>query len=242
MRAGVLIAWRPGCPHRARALEHLQARYNHEHPDLTVTLGEPPAGPWVKATSIAAAIEQTDAEVVVVADADVWTDALATSITAVRAGAPWAIPHRGVHRLTADSSDQFIAGAPLDVLDLDERAYLGVEGGGIVVLPRKTYEACPMDPRFHGWGGEDESWGLALRALHGPAVRGRGQLVHLWHPPQPRMTRRSGSPESRSLRKRYARAARDPAAMTVLIEEARAHVPGDAHEPPLRAAAPDPIR
>lgn len=240
MLATLVLPWRGGCPHRARALEHLAER--HASAGRQVVLGELPDGPWVKAAAVAAALQRTDAKVLVICDADVWTDGLDAAIAAVRAGAAWAVPHRGVHRLTGRSTDHYIAGAQLQGLELDERAYLGVAGGGIVVIARDVYDSSPLDPRFEGWGGEDESWGLALTALHGAPWRGRGALAHLWHPPQPRMTRASGSAGSRELRKRYARAAGNTAAMNVLIEEARAHVPVRAAEPPVRDPAPHLVR
>ncbi len=62
---------------------------------------------------------------------------------------------------------------------------------------------------------------MALRTLHGPPVRVRAPLVHLWHPPQQRAIRARGCMESWQLRKRYARALADPTVMRALIEEAR---------------------
>lgn len=178
-------------------------------------------GAWCKALAVADALAQTHAEVVVVADADVWCDGLAEAVENVQAGAPWAVPHRGVHRLTEGATSQVLTGAPWEGMATCERPYLGVLGGGIVAIRRDVLEDCPLDPRFHGWGSEDESWGMALTALHGPASRGKRPLVHLWHPPQPRVERSFGCEASRALRKRYARAIRKPEALRQLIEEAR---------------------
>lgn len=223
MRAAVLIPYRAGCPHRARALEHIQRRYLAAHPGVEVLLGACEGGSWVKARAVRDALERTTARVLVIADADVWSDGLAAAIREVHGGAAWAIPHRSVHRLTDASTRRHIAGEPLEDLQLHERPYRGVEGGGIVVVARDVYEGCPLDPRFEGWGGEDDAWGMALRALHGAPWRPReyAPLVHLWHPPQQRATRSCGSEPSRELRKRYARARHDPDAMRRLIEEAR---------------------
>jgi hypothetical protein len=188
---------------------------------MPVVVGRHDDGAWVKALAVDDALAQTDASVLVVHDADVLADGLMAAVEAVEGGAPWAVPHRGVHRLTADSTRHFTHGVRLEHLLLDERAYLGVEGGGVVVLRRDVYEACPLDRRFVGWGSEDESWGFALRTLFGPPVRVASPLVHFWHPPQPRVTRSYGSGASLLLRKSYARAHGQPDVMRSLIEEGR---------------------
>jgi hypothetical protein len=216
VRAAVLIPYRGGCPHRERALAWVLVK--HAQNDYPVVVGRYGDGPWVKAAAGADALAQTSAELLIVADGDVWCEHLPAAVEHVCAGASWAIPHRAVVRLTEDSTARMMAGEPWDALPLEERAYLGVEGGGIAVVRRDVYEDCPLDPRFLGWGSEDESWGMALRALHGPPVRGKAPLVHLWHPPQERARRNFGSLESRDLRKRYVRAVRNDGAMRALID------------------------
>ena len=216
MRAAVLLPHRGGCPHRERALAWVIAR--HARNGYPVVVGRHDDGPWVKALAVADALAQTQAEVLIVADGDVWCNGLPAALQQIEDGAKWAIPHRGVHRLTQDSTARMMAGERWDALPLDERAYLGVEGGGIAVVRRDVYEDCPLDPRFAGWGSEDESWGFALRVLHGPPARGKSPLVHLWHPPQERARRNFGSLESLDLRKRYARALHNPRVMRALID------------------------
>jgi hypothetical protein len=215
----VLIPWRDvQCKHRERALTWVVAQLaQHGWP---VVIGHHETGAWCKALAVNDALAQTDAEVLVVHDADVLTDGLSEAVLRVQEGARWAIPHQQVCRLTEASTGLFMAGEPVADLKLSERAYSGVEGGGITVLRREVYESCPLDPRFLGWGGEDESHAFALRRLHGAPWRGRAPLAHLWHPPQPRITRNVGSAESRELRKRYARARTREQAMSALVKEA----------------------
>jgi len=193
------------------------------------TLGRPDGTHWVKAQAVHNAIGDTEADVVIVCDADCWSDGVIEAVERVRDGAPWVIPHHRVHRLTEESTAQVLAGTdphedmPLDpiVEGITGFSYAGVTGGGIVVLRRDVYEACPLDPRFVGWGQEDEAWGLALRCLYGPPVRLSAPLWHLWHPPQERQSRGVGSEAGMALYKRYARAKRRPELMRGLIDEAR---------------------
>lgn len=218
MSVAVIVPYRDGCEHRARAWDWLRARYAAEHPGWEL-LDAAGADPWVKAAAVMPAIAACHADVVIVADADVWCDELASAVDEVQAGWAWAVPHRGVHRLTDTGTAALLAGALWEQQPLSERAYLGLLGGGIVIGHRDLLLSVPLDPRFVGWGQEDESWGLALATLLGPPHRGRGPLVHLWHPPQPRLTRRVGSDTGRRLRDRYVLANGDPNVMRALLNE-----------------------
>lgn len=225
MSVAVLIPWRGGCPHRIAALGWVLARYVAL--GWPVIVGNHGEGPWRKALAVRAALERTDADVLVLADADCWTGGVLEAVERVEAGAAWAVPHRGVYRLTRAATAAWLAGerwADLADAPLAEAPYRGFEGGGVTVVRREAYEACPLDPRFAGWGGEDETFGWALRTLYGPALRptGYAPLVHLWHPEPQRATRSFGSLVGRDLRKRYARALNDPVAMTALLEEVTA--------------------
>jgi hypothetical protein len=216
----VLIPWRTtDCPHRKRALAWVLAK--HAQNGWPVIIGLHDTGPWCKAAAIYDALAQTQAETLILIDADVWTDGLPEAVEHIRAGNAWATPHRGVIRLSGGATDALLATGSYDPAHLAERAYLGVEGGGAIVIRRDVYEACPIDPRFLGWGSEDEAQGFALRTLYGPPHRVKTSLLHLWHPPQDRLTRSRGSRESWDLRKRYAQAIGNSPAIRALVEEAK---------------------
>jgi hypothetical protein len=214
----VLIPWRPVDEHRDAALLWVRRKYAVEHPDWQILVSFGPT-PWSKAPPVMAAARATAAEIVVVSDADVWCNRLPDAVQSVANGAAWAIPHWLVKRLTLQATRETIAGRHIE--DLDEPGYPGMPGGGLTVLPRTALLDIPLDPRFIGWGQEDESWSWALTTLLGPPERHDGDLIHLWHPPQPRLTRARGNPEGWRLRRRYARARHDPALMRSLLEEAQ---------------------
>lgn len=215
MSVACVVPWKPGCEHRERAWAFLKPRYGCP---VTEALG---GEPWVKAEAVNPAVEASSADIVVVADADVWVDELDEAVERVRAGAPWATPHGRVFRLSERGTANYMAGEPWDQQELDQRPYKGLAGGGVIVAHREVLSSVPMDPRFVGWGGEDESWGRALSCLVGPPWRGQGHLVHLWHPPQARESRRFGSQDGWRLTRRYMTARHDPRQMGTLIEEAR---------------------
>lgn len=215
MSIEVVIPYAGSCPHRAQALEWVRGRW-----PWPVTIAPGPE-PWCKADAVMPAVERSRADVVVVADADVWCDEIERAVRIVQAGTSWAIPHWTVHRLTEQATREVLAGAEWTDQPLEERAYRGVPGGGIVVARRDVLLDVPLDARFVGWGQEDETWALALTALHGPAWRGHAPLIHFWHPPQQRMNRRRGNQDGWQLRRRYVAARHDPAAMRALIQEGR---------------------
>lgn len=197
----VLVPWRPS-PERQRVWDALRPRW--EALGYEVIEGTC-VGPWSKGTAVAEALARASHKVLVVADADVWCDGLEWATAEVYGGSPWAIPHYRVVRLGPDGNRA-------------ERPYPGVAGGGLVVLARETYEQCPIDPRFEGWGQEDEAWGHALRTLYGKPRRGLADLTHYWHPPQQRQNRAIGSPEGAALLRRYL-AARTPQAIREILQE-----------------------
>lgn len=216
MAVAVVVPWRPGDEHREAAWQWVKNRYATQHPTWEVVEGMHLGGPWCKAEAVADGLRRTTAGTLIIADADVWADNLTETISHVQPGS-WAIPHGLVHRLDQPSTTAVLSGGPLGGT-LAERPYKGHPGGGIVCLHRSDYQTTPLDPRFRGWGSEDDSWAIALTVLLGKPWRGTATLWHLWHPPQERISRVTGSAESAHLFARYRRA-RTPKAMTALLEE-----------------------
>lgn len=228
-RVAVVIPWRGGCRHRGRALNWVLDRYEEHHPGWTILVSPGPY-PWCKGIPVAAAVTAAvHADLLVIADADVWSDGLAATVEAVADGAPWGMPHTLVRRLSTTATERLISQGVGD--EFDEPPYPGMPGGGLVVLRRPDYLQAPIDPRFIGWGQEDESWAIALTCILGEPYRGASDLVHLWHPPQARVSRTRGNADGWRLRRRYCKARADPIAMCSLLEEAqRALEPA---QPPL---------
>jgi len=223
MNVSVLVPWRPGCPHRAAAWEWVQERTAATGWELVT--GTCADGPFNRSEAILDAAGRASGDVLVVADSDIWCDGIPAALEQVDEHG-WAIPHELIHRLSATATLEVLAGADWRHLPLstdnpqDRRPYRGHETGTLVVLRADVLRDVPPDRRFVGWGQEDDAWSLALRLLVGPPWRGTADLVHLWHPAQPRLSRAVGSLEGKQLLARY-RAARTPSLMTRLLEEAR---------------------
>lgn len=228
--AEVIVPWRSnGCQHRIKAWEFVRGLYPLGELGWWAIREAPGASPWIKASAVMPAVAESRADIVVLADADVWCDGLAAAISAVRDGAAWAIPHHDVFRLSEAGTAAYMAGANPLTVDLAQPPYPGMQGGGYVVARRETLLEVPLDPFFVGWGNEDWAHGFALHTLKGPAWRGTEPLIHLWHPPAPRLNRKHGSAENIGRWMRYRDARKDQDQMRALLEEARVSLGLDQH-------------
>jgi hypothetical protein len=227
----VVVPWRDGCPHRGAALAWVGAMFTLHHPDWQIVLGRSPEGPFNRSAAIIDGAQRSDGDVIVVADGDVWTDYGPAVTHCAEFG--WARPHRLVHRLSAESTERVLAGADWQGLPLsvdngqDHKPYRGFDTGTAIVVARDVLFDISPDVRFVGWGHEDQAWGRALRVLHGEPWRGDADLVHLWHPPQPRRSRSVGSVESKRLWQRYKAADRN--GLRRLVEESKREHPAVLH-------------
>jgi hypothetical protein len=221
LRVATVVPFCGGCRYREAAWRWVRGSYAEFHPDWDLIEAPAPPGRWCKATAVNPAVETCDAEIVIQADADVWCDRFPDAVAAVEAGASWAVPHKLLHRLSEDATQAVLAGGDWQDQEPEQKSYEGILGGGIVVARREVLSDVPLDRRFVGWGQEDEAHAFALNALYGDPWRGTADLVHLWHPPQPRDSRRKGSRESWRLRRRYFEARRKPMAIRALLEEGR---------------------
>lgn len=151
MSVEVVVPFGGQCKYRQEALRWVRNWYAGCHPQWEVTVSSG-GDPWVKANAVSAAVKSGGSEIVIVADADCVTDGLPAAVEAVEGGAPWAIPHKGVYRLTEQGTTNFYDGLPWHEQPLTQPAYRGYPGGGFVVMAREVMNLVPPDPRFVGWG------------------------------------------------------------------------------------------
>lgn len=226
--AAVLVPYGGDEPHRARNWAWVRDRY--EAAGFEVVVGTTDVPLFSRTRALLDARARTTADVLVVADADVWCEEVGGLVAAVgRTG--WAIPGY-LHRLSAESTERVLAGEDWRHLPLsgdnrqDRRPYRVHPGGTLLAIRSTAFDLAPPDPRFVGWGQEDEALSDALHCLVGPPIRVDVPVVHLWHPPEPRRNRVVGNGANRALAARYRRVRRDPARMAALVEEGRAACPG----------------
>jgi hypothetical protein len=228
--ASLVVPFRFDDPVRERTWAWTRAWYQDHHPGYDITVGLLPHGvPWSKGRAVRDALPRARRRVWVIADADVYVapDVLDACVLAVAAEeVPWAMPHGVVYRLSIQTTNMIITGAMDPVPRQLPRRYLergeseGPWGGGIVVLSDKAWEVSGgIDPRFEGWGGEDEAWARALNVLVGQGERAGYPMFHLFHERQERRPGNRGSEETERLAARYLDAVEDPEEMRRLVQE-----------------------
>lgn len=218
MSVSVIVPRAGDCPYRERAWQWVGSQLD----GLEVVEGWGDPDEWCKANAVADGLSRASGDVLVIHDADVWSDFLPATIRSVESGQRhWAVPHRSVWRLTETGTEQFFNGERETALSSE--IHHSVLGGGIVVITRAKYEEAPLDPRFIGWGGEDHAWAAALLTLAGEPSVIPQPLWHLWHPPQQRMTRKVGNVANDELRGRYIGCRGIAKQMRDLIKEGRCH-------------------
>lgn len=222
----VLIPYRSDGAERDRNWAYLRERWQRHFPEWEIVVGTHQNGGWSKGAALWDAFNASSGSTIVIADADVWTSGVQYAVDKINIRSnTWAVPHQRVKRLTADATEQVMVGDlrfdRIKKVHLDRDGYTGIAGGGLTVMHRDLYEAAPIDPRFIGWGQEDQAAGHAWTTLAGRPWRGYYDLFHLWHPPQAKMGRTIGSKEGYALKQRYAGARNQKRRMVKLIEEFR---------------------
>lgn len=227
MNVSVVFPYRAGEPHRDRAFEWVLEKFAWHYPDWEVVIGEcDPSRPFNRSEAIIDGALKASNETLVISDADVWCEGIDVSAE-FAAEHGWVVPYRLLFRLSEASTQRLYDGANWRHLELsrdndqDRKPYVGNETGTALVIQRELLLDIPPDVRFIGWGGEDIAWGYALRKLHGLAKRTNFDIVHLWHPPQPRITRSVGNEESEALVNRYRRAAKGRFELRDLVDESK---------------------
>ncbi len=233
MTVAVLFPFGSSDDFRDRAFQFVAEWYRIELPGVIRAIGTVVSGEWSKGEAVANALAETDAETLVIADADSYLvppETIRQAVALVEAGTPWVVPHTHVHRLTEAETARVYAGATPRLGKVVRQVYTGPAGGGIVVLTRTAWDTVRgIDPRFLGWGGEDLSFGYALETLVAPVTRLDGALVHLWHPhPAPDLR---GSEASEALVAEYREARGFPRRMRAVIDTGVATPPKRTEHP-----------
>lgn len=225
----ILVPWAGADPHRQAAWAHVERGLRAVVPEWEIVVGVCPTEPWRKGVAVSDALHRAHGSILVVLDADcvIAASALREAVDRVTTGAPWAVPHDLVYRLTAEATADWMARDADDPVAVPSTGwarspYTGFAGGGCFVVSRATYQASRGIPAgFAGWGGEDTAFALVLDTLAGPHWRGDAPLVHLWHPPQERAPGGGGT-SNRALSHAYRTCRGNPELMYALITGGRA--------------------
>lgn len=213
------IPWRAGDPARERNLSYVRRFWGQL--GWPVILGDTRHQTFNRAAARNNAARQSDAELLVFADADIVGEPAVILAAAVHAltdrTAVW--PHTVTHLLSSQDTRRVHDGASITGMK-GARLFKG-SPAGILVVHRDLYdEVGGWDEGFDGgWGYEDVAFAHALRTI-AVTRREAGRLWHLWHPTATEKRAAIGyRTPNRERRDRYRVAEGNPQAMRKLLEE-----------------------
>lgn len=186
MNPSILVPWRTDGGEREVLWKWLRGRIEDTYSEWPIIEGGVPEGePWSRSKALNHAFAQAESDVLVIIDACLWPEprALIEGVRLVEEGATWVVPFLKVHRLSQESSDEFIRlGGPPAKPSYFKKPYKGFEGGGTMVISRGAWEMVGgWDERFKGWGGEDDAFRITAYKTVGRPVRLDYPLWHLYH-------------------------------------------------------------
>lgn len=184
----ILIPFRDNGTRKAQR-EWLHQRWLKLFPSAEIIVAEDDGlDPFSKTIAVNNAYKQSSSDIIAMVDADCWIDPaiLLDAAEKIRSGqASWARPCNDVYKLTKEFTKKLINFESSVDLVIDREDYRDITKaiGFVVVFSKDQFEKVGgMDPRFRGWGGEDNAWNLMLTTLFGEAFEGNEIGFHLWHP------------------------------------------------------------
>jgi hypothetical protein len=224
----VVVPFRSDDPERVVLRDWCVARWAALHPawPLLVIGDGAESGPFNRSRAVNRGVAATDAEVVIVADADIAVrHGQALEMVDVLGWASWVVGYRTMTHLTRQATIRFMSYGPETPMTQSPDGgvrWMSTESVcGLVALRRDDYLAIGgNDERFCGWGWEDTSFAYKADTLLGPHRRTPGECIHLFHTLRPDRKQDANALAHAELGARYEAAAGDPDAMTALAREA----------------------
>lgn len=179
----IVIPWRGTRTERANAKSHVIRKLREILPNSLILLADSGHQPFNRAASRNRGVNQADAGVVVICDADTIPDRepLLEAIEEAGRDGLLHLPYTQYRALSPAGTAAALSGTPLAECAIE---ITGDDSqGGVLVMDAEAWNgAGGMDERFTGWGFEDTAFYMAARTLCGDVVRHEGNIHHLWHP------------------------------------------------------------
>lgn len=187
----VVIPWRAGSDEwRLRSFDWILSRYGHLFSEAEIIVSDDGSEDFRRGCSRNKGVSEASRKFVLVADADTipFPEFVAEGLRMLKRGAPWVIPYGDADYYNSDEK------SARKILGLDPWKGLSPHDitwehklkswAGQLLLRTDDYEAVDgYDPRFTGWGYEDNAFTATCDTLLGDHVRvDNGYTIHIWHP------------------------------------------------------------
>jgi hypothetical protein len=226
MNCSLIVPWR-WADDRARIWNYLSSAWDAL--GFEVIEAQLPNGqPWIKAKAWHEGLQKASCDYVCLMDADCWVPALPEAVGLLSDGVRWVQGQNIVLRYDKATTGRLLSGeiSIEDTFKLEniwEDQPRAASAGVGTILRREEADEIPLDPRFVGWGWEDNSWWEALTTMWGePARLDSSFCYHFHHRPQFDKDRKPNSKNANWLLSRdYIRARGRPQRMQAVIDLAR---------------------
>lgn len=208
---------------RDRLWAFCRAYWERIFPTWDIVEGHHDDGPFNRSAAInSGAAGRWDVAVILDGDVILDPELVAAGVDRVASTGRAVLPFKHRHRLKAVGTERILDGFQGSW----QRWLEGRDGAwfvsGCVIVPRALWDRVGgFDERFEGWGGEDDAFHAACRALAG-VDRLDGAMWHLHHTTSPWRDHRSALyRQAKALSDRYVANAGDAGAMRRLLAEPR---------------------
>lgn len=159
-------------------------------PEYQLRLAEPDDGPFNRSQAINRAVQESDGDILIIADLDVifMQKAVEEAVERVRENAlAWGFAFRNYYMLTETFSElvrEQDPELPVALMDGTYGPWHHEVNSGLLVISREGfYEVGGFDEGFVGWGSEDNAFLRLAEHRWGPHFRIEdAYALHLWHP------------------------------------------------------------
>ena len=178
----ILVPFKSDNGHRERCFDWLMAYYETICPEAEIIVGTSDECNRSRMRNDAASRATTDIFVFIDADGLVRKETIRAAVENVKAGYPLAQPSK-VSYLSRTATERVVSGdfrfPAMGRRDIEKNDNLI---GEFFAVSRSTFKKIRgWDESFTGWGGEDDAFKCAIRALVGPFKTMPDTVYHLWH-------------------------------------------------------------
>lgn len=188
----VIIPWRnSGDQWRRQSWDWLLQRYQRLLPEADIFCGHDDSEPFNRSSTRNYLVDKSDGDILLIADADTvfHREQIEVGIRKILNGASWVIPYaeNRYYNVTADET-ALIWASPFEstipeLTDSSQWDHKITSWAGLLLVTREAFDLVGgYDPRFVGWGYEDNAFRAALDHRVGPHARVDSYALHLWHP------------------------------------------------------------